>query len=515
MTKKKLLIRGVVFSYGAIIAQIFYSFASIPLALSYLTKSEFGLWGLITTITGYLMLAELGVTNAVTRHLLECKGEADREKYGRLFGGSALALGIISGAVLILGLILAQFAWRLFPVPDSLVQKSILLIAGQSILMSLGMATQVLGAPLYMHHRQDLSQIRQIGQFVILFLVLRWGFQGGWGIYAMLANQAAGFAWCLAFNVYACGKLRFYPSRALIAFPLKNEWASIWQYAKDVFVVQIGSLVLNSLPQLMIVRLLGLEAGATWSVCTRPFAILRQVVGRPFDIGLPMLYDTYIAGNMKAVTEHWSQLSQGILAVSGVVFSVAAANNAVFVGLWTGGRIHWDDSNHWLLAAHFFVITAAGLASGSLGMSKTIGKVRFIGFLQVLVTVAIAVLASRWYGSAGLILAITVPYLPGLIYFGVSYFGSITGHSVAPLLWEGIMRPALATPLCCLAAWLCSLSAGWLPGFFGLFLSASLGTLAAVVPMVALGISPKVRTEAFALARRMLRIPSAHAGAKA
>lgn len=515
MTKKKLLIRGVAFSYGAVASQIIYSFLSIPLALANLTKAEFGLWSLITTITGYLMLAELGVTNAVTRHLMECKDKGDREKYGRFFGGSALALGLISATVLILGLILAQFAWRLFPVPDLLVQKSILLLAGQSIMMSLGMATQVLGAPLYMHHRQDLSQIRQIGQFVILFLVLRWGFQGGWGIYAMLANQAAGFVWNLVFTVCACTRLRFYPSLSHIALPLKHEWASIWKYAKDVFVVQIGSLVLSSLPQLMIVRLLGLEAGATWSVCTRPFAILRQVVGRPFDIGLPMLYDNYIAGNMKAVTERWSQLSQGILAVSGVVFSVAAANNAVFVGLWTGGRIHWESSNHWMLALHFFVITAAGMASGSLGINKIIGKVRFIGLVQVLATVGIAILAARWYGSTGLILAITIPYLPGLIFTGVGYLGRITGCPVAPLLWQGIMRPALATPLCCLAAWLCSFSAAWLPGFFGLFLSASLGTLAAMVAMVALGISPKVRIEAFVLARRMLKIPSTAAGAKA
>lgn len=515
MTKKKLLFRGVAFSYGAVVAQIFYSFASIPLALSYLSQAEFGLWSLILTITGYLMLAELGVSNAVTRHLLECKGEADREKYGRLFGGSALALGLISVAVLILGLILAQFAWRLFPIPESLVHKSIVLLAGQSILMSLGMATQVLGTPLYVNHRQDLSQIRQIGQFVILFLVLRWGFQDGWGIYAMLANQAAGLVWNLLFTVYACVKLKFYPSRDHIALPLKEEWASIWRYAKDVFVVQIGLLALGSLPQLMIVRLLGLEAGATWSVCTRPFAILRQVVGRPFDIALPMLYDNYIAGNMKSVTERWSQLSQGVLAISGVVFAVAAANNAVFVGLWTGGRIHWESSNHWMLALHFFVITAAGLASGSLGMNKTIGKVRFIGFVQVLATVGIAIHAARWYGSTGLILAITIPYLPGSIFTGVRYLGRITGCPVAPLLWQGIMRPALATPLCCLVAWLCSFSTAWLPGFFGLLLSAFLGTLAAMIPMVSLGISPKVRSDAFVLARRMLRIPRIAAGAKA
>lgn len=515
MTKKKLLIRGVAFSYGAIVSQIFYSFASIPLALAYLSKAEFGLWSLISAITGYLMLAELGITNAVTRHLLECKGETNRKKYGRLFGGSALALSIIATAIFALGLGLSQFAWKLFPIPDSLVEKSIHLIVAQSLLMALGMATQVLGAPLYVNHRQDLSQIRQVGQFVLMFGLLYIGFRSGWEIYAMLGAQIAGFIWGLFFNICACKKLRFYPSFSDLALPFRDEWRSIWKYAKDVFVIQVGALVLNSLPQLMIVKLLGLEAGATWSVCTRPFAILRQVVGRPFDIALPMLYDNYITGNMKSVTAHWTQLSQGILALSGVVFAVAAANNTIFVELWTEGRIHWEASNHWMLSLHFFTITAAGLASGSLGMSKTMGKVRFIGFIQVVATVGIAIIAAKWYGFTGLILAITIPYLPGLIFTGVRYFGAITGSPVAPLLWQGIMRPALAMPLCCVAAWLCSFSSGFLPGFFGLLLSAFLGTLAAMLPMAMLGISPKVRSEAFNQARKMLRIQRRPAGAKA
>lgn len=515
MNRKRLLTRGVIFGYGAVGTQIFYSFASIPLALSHLSKEEFGLWGLITTIIGYLMLVEMGVGNAVTRHLLECKGENDQQKYGRLFGGSAFALGVIAVVVLGFGFLLAHFAWRLFPVPGSLIQTFIHLTTGQAVLVSLGMATQLLGSPLYVNHRQDLIQIRQIAQFAIMFVVLWFGFEAGWGIWTMLANQAANFAFCLAYNIIACSKLKLYPSKSLIAFPQRDEWASIWRYSKDVFIVQIGSLALGSLPQLMVVRLLGLEAGAAWAVCTRPFAILRQVVGRPFDVALPMLYDSYIAGNMKTVTERWSQLSQGILAVSGVVFAVAAANNNTFVELWTGGRIQWDTANHWMLAVHFFTITAAGLASGSLGMDKSITNVRYVGFLQVPITIGLAIMATRWFGTAGLILAITVPYLPGLIYTGVRYLGSITGYPVAPLLWEGVIRPALATPLCFLAAWLCSLSVGSSPTFFGLFLSASLGTLSAILPMITIGISPTVRTEVFLLARRSLRIPIRDADGKA
>jgi hypothetical protein len=148
-------------------------------------------------------------------------------------------------------------------------------------------------------------------------------------------------------------------------------------------------------------------------------------------------------------------------------------------------------------------------------MSKTFGKARYIAFFQIPLTVGGALLGVKWFGMPGIILAITLPYLPGLIYSGVRYLGSITGCSAAPLLWEGVLRPAIATPVCCLAAWLCSFSIHCLPGYFGLMISASLGTLAAMTAMLALGISPQVRQQTFAFAKKILRRPVVEAGAKA
>jgi O-antigen/teichoic acid export membrane protein len=504
MSTKKLLIRGVAFSYGAIATQIFYSFASIPLCLSFLSSEQFGLWGLVMTVSGYLSLVELGLTNAMTRHLLECRGSENLKKYGRILGGSALAFGLLAVAVFCLGLALSQFAWRLFPVPADLLGQFTDLMAGQSILLALGLATQVIGIPLYVHHRQDLIQLRSILQFLIMFIVLTVGFRAGWGLYTMLANQAAGFVWTLAFNLVVCGRSGFYPSRREFGLPLHSEWESIWAYAKGVFVVQIGALALSSLPQLMIVRLLGLEAGATWAVCTRPFAILRQVVSRPFDVALPMLYDSFIAGNMQIVTQRWSQVSQGVLAVAGVLFSVAAANNANFINLWTGGRIHWSAVNHWLLAAHFFAITAAGLASGGLGMRKSIGRARYISLIQIPLMIGLGVLGARYYGTPGLILALTLPYWPVLITSGVRYLASITGYPATPLLWTGILRPAAVTPVCLILAWLCTFTSSLAPAFAGLLLSSTLGAVAAMAAMFALGVGPELRGRAIAYAKRTL-----------
>jgi O-antigen/teichoic acid export membrane protein len=504
MSNRKLFTRGIVFGYGAITAQILYSFASIPLALGFLSKAEFGMWGLITTIVGYFMLAEMGISNSVMRHLMECKEGKDALKYGRIFTGSALIMGLIALIIAIFGIVASLFVASLFPLPPELLTSFRTVMIAQSLLMGINMGTQMLGIPLYVHHRQDISQVSQIVLFIIYYVVLHLAFKAGWGIYSMLANQAAGILWGVGFNFMSCSRLHFYPKRGTWHLPFREEWASIWRYSRDVFAVQIGGMILSSLPQLMIARLLGLEASATWSVATRPFAILRQIVGRPFDVALPMIYDSYIHGNMKTVTTRWQEVTQVVLAISGATYAVAAANNATFLHLWTSGRIHWEPANHWILACYFYVITMAGLAFGAIGIDKSIGKSRFVGFAQAILTLAIIEPMTRWLGIPGLIIAVTLPFIPGMTLFGVRYLGGITGFPSGPLAWQGIIRPTITAPLAAATAWACSGMQAWLPGYAGLLLSAFTGTMLAVGIMIYLGVSYSVRLQMLSFATKIL-----------
>ena len=62
-----------------------YSFLSIPLALAYLDKAEYGVWTLIMTISGYINFTELGISNSIQRHLIEVKEGRPNRSYGGVF----------------------------------------------------------------------------------------------------------------------------------------------------------------------------------------------------------------------------------------------------------------------------------------------------------------------------------------------------------------------------------------------------------------------------------------------
>jgi O-antigen/teichoic acid export membrane protein len=505
MNHRSLLVRGVLFSYGALGAQVFYSFASIPLALSHLSTPEFGMFGVTTTIGSYLTMAELGMTESFLRHLFDCKDGKDPARYGRLFTASVLALGLVALLVLGGGILLALFAAPILNIPNDLSHKFILVMLGQAGLGAVTMASRMFGVPLILHHRQDLSQIGQIGLFTIYYVVLHLGFKAGWGIYSMIANQAAGLLWLLPFNALMCRRNGYFPRRGTYGLPSRAEWADVWNYSINNFGIQAGVTILIGLPQLLISSLVGLHAAGMWTVSTRVFGILKQVAFRPFAIGLPMLLDYFVRGDVPLAVRRWGQASQLVIASSGLLFAVAAANNQRFVTLWSGIDTHWGTMMHVNIAFHFLCHIFGGVAYGPIGFSKKFGITWVIPLLQAAAVAVGAYLIASSTGSGGIIVLASLGYWLGMFIFGIRHLAKTTGRSTFDLIVPGISRPFLASPIVLGCALVIAEWCRPVPGYFGLLLSTAVSCIIGLLIMGYLGVSPEVRGELFATILKPLR----------
>jgi O-antigen/teichoic acid export membrane protein len=505
MSHKKLLTRGVFFSYVALVAQISYSFLSVPLALSHLSTAQFGLWGLVSTIGSFLMLAELGMTESFMRYLFECKDGKDPERYGRLFTASCLAFGLVALVVLALGVIVAFFTAPLLGVPLEMRQDFTWVMLGATGLAALLMATKMLGVPLILHHRQDLAQIAQIALFVIRLVVIFLAFRAGWGIYALLAVEVAGILWILPFNAWMCRRKGYFPKAGTFALPSRAEWSEIRNYSLSAFLIQMGGTILVGLPHLLISRYVGLSAAGLWTVYTRVFGILRDIAFRPFGIAVPMLIDLFVKGNVTRSVQRWSQASQLVVAAAGLFFAVAAANNVRFVQLWTGLSFEWGLETQLWIAAYFLCYILAGCAYGVISFSKKFGIVRLIPILQAVLVAAVSYWIVGKMGSDGIIAAASAGFVFGMLFFGLRQLGRVTGESPRRLFLSSFARPLVVIPLIAVAAWWIGQQTTAVPGYPGLFLSGGLSFLVGLPLMAFLGVSAEVRDELFGMLLKPFR----------
>jgi hypothetical protein len=67
MSRVKRFTLSVTTGYLQLGVNVFYTLASVPLALHYLPKKAFGLWALVMQVSSYLALVDLGMASLAAR----------------------------------------------------------------------------------------------------------------------------------------------------------------------------------------------------------------------------------------------------------------------------------------------------------------------------------------------------------------------------------------------------------------------------------------------------------------
>ena len=84
MTRKKLFSQSLAAGQLFLLGNIVYSIASVPLALSYLSIEEFGLWAVVMQTANFLLLLDAGFSSGAGRLLIDVKDKRPCKAYGRM-----------------------------------------------------------------------------------------------------------------------------------------------------------------------------------------------------------------------------------------------------------------------------------------------------------------------------------------------------------------------------------------------------------------------------------------------
>lgn len=102
--------KGIILNYFNIglssLIPIFYT----PIMLNLMGKSEYGLYKLSSSLTGYLSLVSLGMGAAITRYIIKAREEEGKEAEERVFGLFLMLFRVLSILAIIVGIVLIFLA---------------------------------------------------------------------------------------------------------------------------------------------------------------------------------------------------------------------------------------------------------------------------------------------------------------------------------------------------------------------------------------------------------------------
>lgn len=447
-------IRGLGAGYLATAINIAYTAASVPLALHYLGKEQFGLWALAQQITGYLILLDLGVSSAVSRFIADHKDDVNGGSYGNLLLTGAIVFAIQGFLIAISGVAFSFFAPALFAVPDHLSSDFTNVLIIVTSLAGLSVALRTLGAPLWAFQRMDASYA--LGSLTLLTsLAALWaGFHLGWGIYSFAFAGIPAAILCPIITLLICWKCGLYPSAGHWGRPNLLLFRKIFAFGQDVVWVAMGSQLVNASQIMILSRVSGLNAAATFAIGTKLFTMGQQLTGRIIESSAPGLTEMFVRGD----TARFNLRFSNIISVTAFLATVGAAalitENTSFVSFWSSGAVHWNLACDGLMAGLLIATSITRCLIGVFGLTGSFRPVRHIYFAEGCVFIMVAIPAAAYYGIIGVLLASLITHLTVTSVLSFCATRKVLG------LAKNIIRPLVAATTIAVAAFILCLALG-------------------------------------------------------
>jgi O-antigen/teichoic acid export membrane protein len=373
------------------------------MALHFLPRAEFGLWAVMTQAVGYIALVDAGMTGAVARHLIDHKDHPENGDYGSVILTGNL-VWLVQGAIIFpVGFILGPWFAQLLAIPDGLQQEFITLIRWQSAIVAFGFATRVCNQIIYAHQRIELTNYVAIFGFAINLVTLWMAFLWGQGVYSILWAGGINAIVCQSMLFFVCWRWKMLPPWGAWGRPTWARFSQLFHYGKDVFLVMLGSQLASASQAIVIARTLGLDAAAVWSVCTKLFLFVGELIWRVSNYAEPMFAEMMARGEHALLRTRFRDVVTVTGAMSIWVAVGLALGNAPFVRVWTEGKIYWNPWNDVLLGIWLVTRSVIRCHVNLILISKRIGFLRFVVFAEGVVFVLLSLLVSRRGGIPAIV----------------------------------------------------------------------------------------------------------------
>jgi hypothetical protein len=413
---------------------------SVPLALHFLPKDQFGLWALVTQIALYLNLLDLGMQSSTSRIFINFKDNKTNKEYGSLVKTSFLIFFIQSIFVALFGFALLPHVPHWFGFSHEISNYFFFLLGSQIALLSLGFSTRTFGCLLHAHQHYIWSNIGgAIGQLLGL-ACLAVSFHLGHGLLSLVTASIVAFLSNNCVQIFGCMKLKLLPPSGGWGSFQRTKVKILFDFAKDTFLMSLGWQLISATPIVLISKIIGLDAAATWSVGTKLFTLFQQIIWKILDYSAGGFAEMFVRSEYQILRVRFFEITSLTAFISPIFAGLLIVCNSPFVSLWTSGKISWPILYNIPLAL-LLVSYSVSRCYGSLpSITMGIGFARYVYFLDGFFFCIIGFFILPRTGLVGLIiLALLLDLaLPG--FYGIKRTTRLFGLSLGEVFNQTWVR---------------------------------------------------------------------------
>jgi len=445
-------IQNVMANWSGYIFSATITFFLTPFVVQHLGSTGYGVWTLLTSLTGYLGLLDLGVRGTVTRYIARFHAQADHAEASRATA-SALAVFAVSGSLAVLiSVILAAFAVDAFNMPDEFksAAKTVFVVAGFTAGVSL--VSGVFG-----------GVIAGLQRFGLLNMIEN--FSGGLRALAIVMMLSHGYSLQalalihLAFSVlnglaYGIASRRLYPELSLrLKDSSRSHLRMILSFSTYLFILNISNLLIFYTDTMIIGAFLSVSMITFFAIAGTLMSQVRVILRGITTAMTPLAssLDAHIS-NVGLQSTHLRASRYATMVIAPILVTFMLRGES-FINLWMGDEYGELSGRVLLILALALLLTTGNHVSAAImvGMGRHKGMVP-IAVGEALCNLLLSILLVQSLGVEGVAWGTAIPNIAFGILCWPWYIHRTLGVSIRTYLISIWLRPGTALILFALAS---------------------------------------------------------------
>ncbi len=412
--KKKAILQGIFVDYFGAILVVLAGFIAIPFYLTFISKSEYGLWLAINSVVLMVALADLATDQfltTVTSNDEKFHSEEYADYLTSILIVKTISAVVVAGISSILFVLLAS----LLDIEISLQQSAQLTFILAVLALVCGIFINALPTILYARHDYSLVNayinIFSIASIIGVYFLLKLGY----GIIAFPIALLISTA--LQGLIFSMILRRRYPHIKLktknFKFVGKSE---IFGYATNFQALRWLYTFRTQYISIAITNLVG-SASLSQYMLTSRFAQLGPTFSAKFAQALfPSMANLLEKGDVQKVAQLFIKASKVL--TRGAIFSgiVLLALNKSFVAIWVGADKYAGDGVLIIIVIYMMIYIAMAQFAIVIFASKKFEEWVYWGLIEIVLAIIFSYYFSIWLGLTGVVMGFVLSSMPTQMY---------------------------------------------------------------------------------------------------
>lgn len=390
---------GVMLSYLLMIFEVMSTLLLTPFIIRTLGQAEFGVYKLSMTVTGYLLLLDLGVGNAIVRFIAKYRATKERIKEQQFFGVAMIFYGIIGIISFIIGIIVINYFPKIFSKGLTLEE----IILGQKLMflttmnVAITLMTSCYNNIILAYENYKFSRLCSIVQIIfrvlVTYIVLILGFKS---IGITFVNLLSLVLCRIILIYYVIKKIKLKPLFSNIDKDFVKE---IVLYSSLIFIQMIATQLNSSLDSILLGSLVSSSTIliGIYSIGTQ-ITQYYQSIGSAFNGVLMAGIVNMVEDKDKFnnIVDEMIRIGRIIFMVLGLIWSCFLINGKNFIVLWAGKE---NMTSYYvsiiLMTAYLFILTEA-IGTQILWALNEHKEQAYLKMIIVLLNIVLTVVLIKW-----------------------------------------------------------------------------------------------------------------------